>query len=267
MSGLYFCLTCRISLKILSHLSSCDLQRLQTKFDEGKSPWLKCDGASRQLQSTKLTSRHFNKNAYSRMNVKLAIQLLSQSTAKMICYAIADDDESVVLSLHVKGMYSHVADLCEHWNAVVDICNGRDGPHSPDNAAMRQSCLLDTLVWFAKWKELYDERVRMKLATEFNFFANETWFCIKSLLLAHITVIQIYCVSKGQCVSPQKMNTDTVKCFFLDARQMVGGSTNKLMAAGFDRADKKASTFNAAKFSLVGNISAGANMFGRNKKF
>ena len=112
--------------------------------------WLKCNGASRQLQSTKLTSRHFNKNAYSRMNVKLAIQLLSQSTAKMICYAIADDDESVVLSLHVKGMYSHVADLCEHWNAVVDICNGRDGPHSPDNTAMRQSCLLDTLVWFAK---------------------------------------------------------------------------------------------------------------------
>ena len=107
----------------------------------------------------------------------------------------------------------------------------------------------------------------MKLATEFNFFANETWFCIKSLLLAHITVIQIYCVSKGQCVSPQKMNTDTVKCFFLDARQMVGGSTNKLTAAGFDRADKKASTFNAAKFSLVGNNSAGANMFSRNKKF
>ena len=54
---------------------------------------------------------------------------------------------------------------------------------------------------------------------------------------------------------------------FGDARQMVGGSTNKLTAAGFDRADKKASTFNAAKFSLVGNNSTGANMFGRNKKF
>jgi hypothetical protein len=61
------------------------------------------------------------------------------------------------------------------------------------------------------------------------------------------------------------MNTDTVEWFFGDARQMVGGSTNKLTAAGFDRADKKASTFNAAKFSLVGNNSAGANMFSRNK--
>jgi hypothetical protein len=33
---------------------------------------------------------------------------------------------------------------------------------------------------------------------------------------------------------------------------MVGSSTNKLTAAGFDRADKKAITFNTAKFSLVG---------------
>jgi hypothetical protein len=60
---------------------------------------------------------------------------------------------------------------------------------------------------------------------------------------------------------------DTVECFFGDARQMVGGSTNKLTAAGFNRANKKASTFNAAKFSLVGNNSTGANMFGRNKKY
>ena len=48
---------------------------------------------------------------------------------------------------------------------------------------------------------------------------------------------------------------------------MVGGSTNKLTAAGFDRADKKESTFNAAKFSLVGNNSTGDNIFGRNKRF
>ena len=105
------------------------------------------DGASRKLQSTKLTSRHFDKNAYPRMNVKLAMQLLSQSTVEMIHYAIADD--GVVLSLRNKGMYNHVADFCEQWNEVIDICNGRHGPHSPDNAVMRQTCLLDTLVWFS----------------------------------------------------------------------------------------------------------------------
>jgi hypothetical protein len=227
--------------------------------------WLKCDGASGQLHSTKLTSRHFDKNAYSRMNVKLATQLLSQSTVEMIRCAIADD--GITLSLNNKGMYNHVADFCERWNEVVDICNGRRGPHSTANATQRQTSLLETLAWFSGWKELHDERVRLKLATEYNFFANKTWFCIKALLMAHITVIQIYCVMKGESISPRTMNTDTVEWFFGDARQMVGGSTNKLTAAGFDRADKKASTFNAAKFSLVGNNSTGDNIFGRNKRF
>jgi hypothetical protein len=40
-----------------------------------------------------------------------------------------------------------------------------------------------------------------------------------------------------------------------------------LTAAGFDRADKKTSTFNAAKFTLVGNNLTGDNIFGRNKRF
>ena len=94
--------------------------------------WLKLDGASGQLQSTKLTSHHFKKNAYSRMNVSVATQLLSASTTAMISNAMQDDD--IVLNLHEKGMYLHICDLCTHWNGVVDICNGQSGPHCPENA-------------------------------------------------------------------------------------------------------------------------------------
>jgi hypothetical protein len=36
-------------------------------------------------------------------------------------------------------------------------------------------------------------------------------------VLAHITVIQLYCVMKGKSISPQLMNTDTMECFFGDA--------------------------------------------------
>jgi hypothetical protein len=43
------------------------------------------------------------------MNVKLAMQLLLQSTVEMICYAIADN--GIMLSLNNKGMYNHVADF------------------------------------------------------------------------------------------------------------------------------------------------------------
>ena len=48
---------------------------------------------------------------------------------------------------------------------------------------------------------------------------------------------------------------------------MVGGSTDKLMMAGFDQAYKKACLVNAAKFLLVGNNSTGVNIFGRNKNY
>jgi hypothetical protein len=94
--------------------------------------WLNCDGASGQLQSFKLTTRHFEKNAYYWMNVSLATKLLLQSTAEMIHNAILDN--MIVLSLCNKGIYNHVADFWECWNVVVDVCNGKDGPHSPDNA-------------------------------------------------------------------------------------------------------------------------------------
>ena len=101
---------------------------------------------------------------------------------------------------------------------------------------------------------------------QIHFFANETWFCIKLLLPGHVPVMHIYSVIKGKSISPQTMNTDTVEWFFGDARQMVGDSTNKLTAAGFNHADKKASTFNEAKFSLAGNNSTGDNIIGRNKR-
>ena len=66
------------------------------------------------------------------MNVALAMQILSASVARMIRTAITDDD--IVLALDNKNVYHHLADLYEKWNDVADICNGRDGPHSPQNA-------------------------------------------------------------------------------------------------------------------------------------
>jgi hypothetical protein len=73
--------------------------------------------------------------------------------------------------------------------------------HSPTNATQWQMSLLETLAWFFKWKELHDKRVKEEHATKLIFFANETWFCIKSLLLRHVTVISIYCVIKGKSIS------------------------------------------------------------------
>ena len=244
--------------------------RCPVNLKMGEHIWLETDGGSGQFHPTKLTVYHFDKNAHSRMNVALAIQFLSASVAALIRMAIVDDD--VELPLSNKNIYNHLANLCEKWNDVVDICNGvdderKDSYHTPKNAKERQTKLLDTLDWFTRWKSLHDERVDSGDADEFNFFAPETWFCIQALLLAEVAAIQIYCVEKGESIRPRCMNTDTVEWHFGDIRQMALGSTNKMTACSANSGDKKAMTFEAAKASLVGNNASGANHFGRQKRF
>ena len=255
-----------------TELSGSKFSKRDIKF--GKCPinlsmvedvWIESDGTSGQLQQTKLSFAHFDKNAYSRMNVSLAMQVLSASVASMIRSAINDDE--IFLALENKQMYNHLADLCDKWDLVVDICNGRDGAHSPENARTRQMVLLDVLSWFTKWEKLHLAAVENGEATEFNFFAQETWFGIRSLILAHVCAIQMYSVQNGQKVNPRSMNTDVVEWFFGDGRQMVGGSTNKMTARQWNHAGFKAAAFNAGKHGLVGNNKTGVNMFDRHYKF
>ncbi len=270
-----------IFLPDMPHLTKCIVHALEnssSKFSKrnirfGKAPtnmrmievvWLETGGATGQMHTTKLTIRHFDKNAYSRMNVSLAVQLLSASVVAMIRAAIADDE--VVLPFEKKGIYNHIANLCEKWNAVVDICNGRDGPHSPDNALERQTKLLDILDWFSQWKKLHDKLVDEGEATEYNFFADETWFCIRSLLLAHVATMQVYCIEKGEKINPLSMTTDQVEWFFGNARQMNGGSTNKMTGRGMKHSVKKVNAANAAKYRIVGNNATGAKILERQKR-
>ena len=86
-------------------------------------------------------------------------------------------------------------------------------------------------------------------------------------MLGHVTAIDIFCAKNGERINPRTMNTDTVEWHFGNARQMVGGSTNKLTAAGFDNADKKASAFNAANMDIVGNNSLGVNIFDSKNRY
>jgi hypothetical protein len=190
-----------------------------------------------------------------------------EASPRLLSRNILVDDDEIVLNLCEKGMYCHICNLCMHWNGMVDICNGRDRPHCPENAVEQQTHLLQTQDWFSKRKALHNEMVREKKATESIFFADETWFCIKALMLGHVSAIDIFCAKNGENINPWTMNTNTVEWHFGNARQMVDGSTNKLTAAGFDNANKKASTFNAANMAIVGNISSGVNIFDSKKQY
>jgi hypothetical protein len=218
--------------------------------------WRSLGGGTSQLQESKLTTSHFDKNAFSRMNVALAMQILSATVTLMIRRAIAADD--VVLSTRNKGVYNSLAYLCENMNILIYICNGKNGvQHTPENGQERQRELLRILEWFSMWKKLHNERVEIGKATEYKLFADETWRCIQSLILAHVCIIQLYCIEKKETIKPRVINTDVVEWFFGDARSMVGGSTNKLRAKAADAADRKAGAFNRGKHGVLGNNKSG----------
>ena len=218
--------------------------------------WRALGGGTSQLQESKLTAAHFDKNAFSRMNVALAMQVFSSTVTEMIRRAIDADD--VALPTSNKGAYKSLSYLCENVNNLADICNGRHERHTPANAVERQHNLLRILDWFSKWKSIHDERVAAKEATEYNFFAEETWGCIQALVLAHVAIIQLHCVEKKVAINPRVINTDVVEWFFGDARSMVGGATNKLRAKAANAADRKASAFNRGRHGVVGNNKSGA---------
>ena len=254
-------------------LSSSKSSRRSLKFGNcpvnlgmGEEVWLALGGNSRQLQETKLTSYHFDKNPYSRMNVALAMQVLSRTMYELIKMAI--EDAEISLRLKIKEMYWHLAKLCLNWNTVVDICNGRDGDHTPDNGRKRQKLLLDVLAWFTEWKNIHDQCVAEETATKFNFFADETFFCIRALILAQVGAIQLYCLSdKKMKINPRTINTDCVEWFFGDGRQFVGGSSDKMAPWQWDIANFKAAALRASKQALVGNNKSGEQYFERNKRF
>jgi hypothetical protein len=45
-------------------------------------------------------------------------------------------------------MYTHTATLCRNWNEVDDLCNGKLGPNTPENAVERQRRLLSVIEYF-----------------------------------------------------------------------------------------------------------------------
>ena len=98
-------------------------------------------------------------------------------------------------------------------------------------------------------------------------FTSETWFCIPSLLLAHVIAIELYYIERGEKINPWSLNTDVVEWYFGDGRQMVGGSTNNITARQQDHAGFNANACNTGKHNVVGNNKTGQDLFGRQKRF
>ena len=125
--------------------------------------------------------------------------------------------------------------------------------------------MLDVLSWFTKWKTMHDTVMveDNSTTTEYNFFADETQFCICALTLLHVEEIQVYCINKGEKVNSRNLITGVVELFFGDIRQSGSGSANKMTARYWNQAGFKAAAFKAGKHRLIGNNKTGKDHFNR----
>jgi hypothetical protein len=121
----------------------------------------------------------------SRMNVNSATQLLSRSTVEMIRDAIADDN--IVLSLQKKACIIMLR-ICVSIGMVWLTFAIDEMDHT-----CREMQLRGRLSFSKCFPCFQDGRNCMtrgwKRSTPLHTtFADETWFCIKSLLLGHVTM-------------------------------------------------------------------------------
>ena len=215
--------------------------------------WLATGGGTVQLQETKLSWLHFLKDNNSRMDVALALELMSGSCARMMRKAI-DDDSITLGDFRNKHVFKSFVVFIEKWDRLVDIMNARDGvQYTPENGRAIQEELLKLLTWLTNWHNDHEEAVKQGMRTEYNFFADETWKCMQMLLLGHVSLIQLYCINRGMTIDPRAINTDPVEHHFGNGRQMVGGSTNSMTTSAWGHSDAKSGLAKTANYSNVGN--------------
>ncbi|EJK60144.1 hypothetical protein THAOC_19553 [Thalassiosira oceanica] len=227
-------------------------KKCPANLDMVETGWIATGGRTNALQPTRLSSFHFNKDANSRMDAGLTFDVLCGSVARLLQKAV--DDPTITLgTFRNKKVYTPLINLIRKWDELSDIVNKWDSIYTPENGQERQRALLNILLWFQKWKDDHDERVKNKTRTEWNFFADETWKCIQMLIMSHVILIQWYCIERGMKLSPRRMNTDPVENHFGNCRSSVGGSTQSLTTAQWGAGDAKAGLAEAANFAAIGN--------------
>mmetsp|Transcript_11300 Transcript_11300/g.45756 ORF Transcript_11300/g.45756 Transcript_11300/m.45756 type:complete len:361 (-) Transcript_11300:60-1142(-) len=100
------------------------------------------------LRRSIFKEEHFKKNAFSRMRVPLAVQVISQRMIEVLHEYVGDDAQKQLL-------FEPLINFCDQMDRFVDICNSRrargyDNIRSLNNS--RELRELDVIVaWFEKW--------------------------------------------------------------------------------------------------------------------
>ena len=120
-----------------------------------KKAWLWDDEGFGATRKTVLTEDHFYKNAYSRMRVHLAVQVLSRSVGYLIDRYTSDNELRDEMGSSLAEKYSPLKDIVLACDKLVDIWNanyskGYECLNSPDHSSLKE--LHSIMLLFAEWK-------------------------------------------------------------------------------------------------------------------
>jgi hypothetical protein len=194
--------------------------------------WEGTQGRTTRLQDTALTMGHFVKDAYSRMNVQLAVQVLSSRVVALLDKARNDSVLWPQITKFKPGQYRSLVALAENMNELVDITNGRfvnkgkstnvyTAHFTPASARDIQVSYLKILSFFSTWAKLVkaDEELG-----DSNFLADPTWMGIQRMMLGYAGLIQYYVVKKGWTIVPRRTTSDPCEHHFANARASFGST-------------------------------------------
>jgi hypothetical protein len=183
--------------------------------------WQALGGGKFHLSECKLGWQHFLKDAYSRMNVSLSVQVLSDTVVLMITKAQADPDIKLPMR---EFHYDKLKELARHVNSLVDIINGRSteknifrADFKPETAEDIQKKLIEILKWFSDWRgSVFSEGNNL---TEWNFLSDQTWNGLKRMILGYVGLLAFYVTTMKFTISPRRTLSDTVENHFAALRQ------------------------------------------------
>jgi hypothetical protein len=181
--------------------------------------WEAIKGASLNMNGYGLTKEHFIKDAYSRMRVKLSMQVLSNKAYRMMVKALNDPMiQSTVRSKYklYHTQFYRLQQLMVHVNNLVDIVNGvvaKTGQRAavnftPETGLFIQKALLEILEFFSKWEKSVLDNPKLG---EHQFLADETWTGIKRMILSYVGTIQYYVIGLKHTIVPKRTTSDPLR--------------------------------------------------------